>query len=291
MSGVKKVLLVNAANIQMSWKEWRQILFRRRKVRKFETETSAGFKVKSEKKEVDIKPAPPAEVPCGWRVTKQTESSRMMVRKKNRPKGERSWSVPSASLQKPEGPSVVAENDVVKPSNINILPDSQWAELFPPAATREGLPTLVFFTSSKFTMRTCTVLSKELRNTAIGEKRNQLISLANRLRDSKLEMLVIELCVEYHHLIEDMRFVEQIFSARLLVVLTSNLVMWVSFPAYLLVIKQMSAGAWLENSEKIRVFLVDIIAKYKVFVGKHRLAQVGWGLLTWAGVVVSLFTC
>ena len=213
VSGVKKVLIENAANIQMSWKEWRQILFRRRKVRKIETESSAGFKVISEKKEVDIKPDPPAEVPCGWRVLKQTDSSRMMVRKKNRPKGGRSWSVPCTSLQNPEGPSAVAENDVVKPSDMNILPDSQWVELSPPAATnvvvgsvelekillhfgiqgyREGLPILVFFNSSKLAMRTCTVLGKELRNTAIGEKRNQMMSLANRLGDSKLKILVIE---------------------------------------------------------------------------------------------------
>ena len=54
----------------------------------------------------------------------------------------------------------------------------------------ETIPTLVFCNSRKSTMNTCTVLAKKLRNLVMGEKRNQMMSLASRLRDPKLKTLV-----------------------------------------------------------------------------------------------------
>ena len=56
----------------------------------------------------------------------------------------------------------------------------------------ETIPTLVFCNSRKSTMNTCTVLAKKLRNMVMGEKRNQMMSLASRLRDPKLKTLVKE---------------------------------------------------------------------------------------------------
>ena len=56
----------------------------------------------------------------------------------------------------------------------------------------ESMPTLVFCNSRKSTMNTCTVLAKKLRNMVMGEKRNQMMSLASRLRDPKLKTLVKE---------------------------------------------------------------------------------------------------
>ena len=54
----------------------------------------------------------------------------------------------------------------------------------------ETIPTLVFCNSRKSTMNTCTVLAKKMRNMVMGEKRNQMMSLASRLRDPKLKTLV-----------------------------------------------------------------------------------------------------
>ena len=56
----------------------------------------------------------------------------------------------------------------------------------------ETIPTLMFCNSRKSTMNTCTVLAKKLRNMVMGEKRNQMMSLASRLRDPKLKTLVKE---------------------------------------------------------------------------------------------------
>ena len=56
----------------------------------------------------------------------------------------------------------------------------------------ETIPTLVFCNSRKSTMNTCTVLAKKMRNMVMGEKRNQMMSLASRLRDPKLKTLVKE---------------------------------------------------------------------------------------------------
>ena len=56
----------------------------------------------------------------------------------------------------------------------------------------ETIPTLVFCNSRKSTMNTCTVLAKKLRNMVMGEKRNQMMSLASRLRDPKSKTLVKE---------------------------------------------------------------------------------------------------
>ena len=91
----------------------------------------------------------------------------------------------------------------------------------------------------------------------MGEKRNQMMSLASRLGDPKLKTLVIEHGAGYHHawlVMEDRRLVEEIFSDGLLAVLTctSTLAMGVNLSAHLVVIKstqQMVAGAWREYSE------------------------------------------
>jgi ATP-dependent DNA helicase HFM1/MER3 len=56
----------------------------------------------------------------------------------------------------------------------------------------ESMPTLVFCNSRKSTMSTCTVLAKKLRNMVMGKKRNQMMSLASRLRDPKLKTMVKE---------------------------------------------------------------------------------------------------
>ena len=56
----------------------------------------------------------------------------------------------------------------------------------------ETIPTLMFCNSRKSTMNTCTVLAKKMRNMVMGEKRNQMMSLASRLRDPKLKTLVKE---------------------------------------------------------------------------------------------------
>ena len=56
----------------------------------------------------------------------------------------------------------------------------------------ETIPTLMFCNSRKSTMNTCTVLAKKIRNMVMGEKRNQMMSLASRLRDPKLKTLVKE---------------------------------------------------------------------------------------------------
>ena len=121
----------------------------------------------------------------------------------------------------------------------------------------EGMPSLVFCNSRKSTMNTATVLAKQMKVVAVGKERNQLVSLASRLGDSKLKVLVMDHGIGYHHaglMMEDRKLVEQMFTAGLLPVLTctSTLAMGVNLPAHLVVIKstqQMVAGVWKEYSE------------------------------------------
>ena len=121
----------------------------------------------------------------------------------------------------------------------------------------EGMPSLVFCNSRKSTMNTCTVLAKQFKKIAQGQRRVQLMDLASRLLDAKLKNLVVEHGVGYHHaglVMEDRKLIEELFISGLLPVLacTSTLAMGVNLPAHLVVIKftkQMVAGAWREYSE------------------------------------------
>ena len=79
-------VVVNATNVILDWKDWRQILYKERKSLQSRTKLSCTKKQLSLK---EIKPDVAAEVPCGWKVIEQTENSRMMhkILKKGKKKG------------------------------------------------------------------------------------------------------------------------------------------------------------------------------------------------------------
>ena len=105
--GVETVLIDNTAQIQLKAEEWRKILFRKRKLKqedspriKSENGKKEGNERKYEKRSIDSKPDISCEVPCGYEITKKTDTYRMITRKLMIKSIEKTF-----KLHKPDSPS------------------------------------------------------------------------------------------------------------------------------------------------------------------------------------------
>ena len=89
--GVATVLVDNSAQIKLKYKEWKTILFKRRKGKQehsFRRKSDEGTNEmegnvrKYQKKSIDSKPDSACEVPCGYMLTEKTDRYRMIKSKR-----------------------------------------------------------------------------------------------------------------------------------------------------------------------------------------------------------------